>query len=151
MLKKKKTAEAFFDSLKKGDKITEDAFVKFAEKLQVDGSALGGELARLVCQKIEADGVSKDKFIRFVCVFYRVVKDIAFTDALDIEKCKTIRKAALGEIIEVLEGPSATNDGVKRLRAKTTKKDDKTEGWITLSSNTGTPYLAKAQKPVEKA
>lgn len=71
---------------------------------------------------------------------------------MDISKCKTVRKGDEGEVVEVLEGPvtDATN-GMTRVRAKSLKKDDKTEGWITLSGSKGTAFLEKVNKPATPA
>jgi len=148
--KKGKTIEAFFSSMAKGDKIPEAAFCKMLESLEGEELQLSSELAKLVCRKLEADGVGKDAFMKFVVLYYKVVRTIAWTDAMDITKTKTIRKAEEGEVVEVLEGPATDeNNGMSRVRARSLA--DKTEGWITVSGSKGTPFLVKATKPTEKA
>lgn len=150
--KKGKTIEEFFDSLKKGDKIPEAAFCKLLESLEVDGAALSPEISKLVCRKLEADGISKDVFMKYVVLYYKVVRTIAFTDNMDISACKTLRKGDEGEVVEVLEGPvTDESNGMTRIRAKSLKKDDKTEGWITLSGSKGTAFLEKTVKPAVPA
>jgi len=145
---KKQTVEAFFDELKSGDKIPEAAFCKMLESLEVDGGKLSSEIAKLVCRKLEADGISKDVFMKYVVLYFKVVRTIAYTDVMDISSCKTIRKSEEGEIVEVLEGPILDEaNGMTRIRAKSCKKDDTTVGWITLSGSKGTAFLEKTVKP----
>merc|ERR1712139_390885 len=98
--------------------------------------------------RTKADGVSKDAFMNYVVLYYKVVRTIAFTDEGDITKCKTLRKGEEGEIVEVLEGPvTDESNGMTRIRAKALKKDDTTVGWITLSGSKGTAFLEKTTKP----
>jgi len=145
--KKSVTIEALFDSLKKGDKIPESAFCKLLESLE--GLSISPELAKLVSQKLEADGISKEVFMTYVVIYYKVVKTIAFTDTMDITTCKTLRKGEEGEVVEVLEGPVADQaTGMSRIRAKSTRGEG-TEGWITLSGSKGTAFLEKTKKPAE--
>merc|ERR1712139_500439 len=102
--------------------------------------------------RTKADGVSKDAFMNYVVLYYKVVRTIAYTDQMDITKCKTLRKGEEGEIVEVLEGPKLDEaNGMTRIRAKSLKKDDNTEGWITLSGSKGTAFLEKCAKPKEVA
>jgi hypothetical protein len=143
-----KTMEEFYTSLQKGDKIPEDAFCKMLTSLEVQGSALSAEIAKLICKKLESDGVSKETFMKFVVLYYKVVRTIAFTDEMDITKCKTLRKGDEGEVVEVLQGPVTDEaNGMTRIRAKATKKGDTTTGWITLSGSKGTAFLEKTTKP----
>merc|ERR1711862_1028531 len=99
---------------------------------------------------MEADGISLNTFLKHVVVYYKVVKGIAFTDAADISKCSTIRKAEEGEVVEVLDGPVESSDGLNRIKAKSVTKEDKTEGWITVSGSKGTVFAIKCEKPAEK-
>jgi len=146
--KKGKTLDAFFDSMAKGDKIPEDKFCKMLTSLEVEGGALSDELAKLVCRKLEEDGISKDTFTKYVVLYYKVVRTIAFTDEMDISKCKTLRKGDEGEVVEVMQGPvTDSSNGMTRIYAKSLKKDDTTTGWITLSGSKGTAFLEKTTKP----
>lgn len=149
--KKGKSIEEFFDSRKKGEKIPEAAFCKTLESLVVDEVPISSELAKLVCRKLEADGISKDTFMKYVVLYFKVVRTIVFTDALDISNTKTLRKGDEGEVVEVLEGPVTDEaNGLTRVRAKSLKKDDTTVGWITVSGSKGTAFLERTTKPVEK-
>jgi len=149
--KKGKTIEEFWNTMKKkDDKVTEATFCKMLSSLE--GLTLSSEIATLVCQKLEKDGISKDTFTKYVVLYFKVVRTIAFTDNMDITSCKTLRKGEEGEVIEVLEGPvlDETN-GMTRVRAKSC--NDGQIGWITVSGSKGTSFLEKAQapkKPVEK-
>lgn len=112
---------------------------------------ISSEVAKLIARKLEADGISKDTFMKHVVLYYKVVRTIAWTDGKDITKCKTIRKGDEGEIVEVLEGPvTDESNGMTRIRGRSTKKDDGTTGWITVSGSKGTPFMEKSKRPVEK-
>merc|ERR1719502_70556 len=133
--KKGKSPDQIFDSLKKGDKIPEAAFCKLLQSLE--DLNINAEHAKLITRKIEADGVSKEAFTKYVVIYFKVAKTIAFTDGLDISSCKTLRKGVEGEIIECLEGPKTIEyEGTEmsRIKGRTTDKDGKvTEGWLTVS------------------
>jgi len=148
--KKKLSIEKLYESLMSGDKMPEKAFCKMVTSLE--GLEIQPEHAQLICRKLEVGGVSRDAFMKYVVLYYKVVKGIAFTDALDISATKTLRKADEGEVIEVLEGP-ALDEGsqMTRVRARATKDGAVTEGWITLSGSKGTAFLEKTVKPVVKA
>jgi len=141
--------QELFDKLKDGDKIPEKAFCKLLQSLE--GLSISAEHAQLISRKIEADGISKDAFIKFVVIYYKVLKTIAFTDGVDISKCKTLRKGEDGEIIEVLEGPqTVAYEGSEMIRIRgrgTAKSGTVTEGWLTVSGSKGTPFLEKVNKP----
>jgi chromosome segregation ATPase len=147
-MSKKLSGEALFDTLKDGEKISEDAFCKLVVSLKDAG--ISAEVARLVCRKVEADGISKDAFIKFVVLFYRVVKSIAFTDVFDITKCKTLRKVDQGEVLEMLDGPQTDeSNGMTRIKAKSTIEPP-TEGWVTISGSQGTAFMEECEKPKAK-
>jgi len=146
--KKNLTIEKLFDSLKKDDKIPEKAFSKFLASLE--GLSIPAEHATLITQKLEADGISKDVFMKYVVLYFKVVKGIAFTDGKDVSKCKTLRKGEEGEVVEVLEGPILDEGSqMTRIRAKSTLADA-TEGWLTVAGSKGTSFLEKTTKPVAK-
>merc|ERR1711937_564617 len=92
--KKGLSGEAFFNTLKKGEKIAEGTFSKLITSL--DGVSLSAEVAKLISQKLEADGISKDTFVKFVVLYYKVTKSIAFTDSQSVANCKTLRKVEVG-------------------------------------------------------
>jgi len=146
---KKMTPQELFDKLKDGDKVPEQAFCKLIQSL--DGLSINAEHAQLISRKIEADGISNDAFLKYVVIYYKVLKTIAFTDDADISKCKTLRKGEDNEIIEVLEGPqTVAYEGSEMIRIRgrgTAKNGTVTEGWLTVSGSKGTPFLQKVDKP----
>lgn len=146
---KKKTASAFYDTLKKGDKIPEDAFVKFIVSLE--GLSVSQDLAKLITRKIETEGISKETFLKRVVIYYKITKGIAFTDDQDVTKCSTVRKADEGEVVEVLDGPITLEDtGMTRIKCKSFSNSDGAEGWITVSGSKGTTFCEKCAKPEPK-
>jgi len=143
--KKKLSGEALFDTFKEDDKITEAAFCKLVKSLGDSGVA--PDVAKLISQRIGKDGISKDAFLNYVVVYYKVTKSIAFTDILDISQCKTLRKIEIGEVLEMLEEPvKHEGTGTTRLRAKALAEPI-VEGWVTLSGNQGSSFLEKTKKP----
>merc|ERR1712050_359234 len=93
---------------------------------------------------------SKDTFVKFVVLYYKVVKTIAFTDIFEVSKCKTLRKIEIGEVLELLAGPEKEEDsGMSRIKAKALS-GEACEGWATMSGTSGTTFLEKTTKPVEK-
>jgi hypothetical protein len=146
---KKLSGEALYDELKDGEKITEEAFAKLVASL--DDAKASSEIAKLVCQKLEKDGLSKDTFMGYVVIYYKVTKTIAFTDIMDITQCKTLRKASIGEVLEMIEGPMKDEaSGITRILAKSCK-GPACEGWVTLSGNQGSDFLEKTKKPAAEA
>merc|ERR1712050_480400 len=127
MQDKKLSGDALFDSLKDGDKIPEKAFSKMLGSTDVSA-----EIGALVFQKLGKDGITQDAFVNYVVEFYKVTKTIAFTDTLSIADCKTLRKASIGEVVELLEGPvKDESSGITRIRAKACSSPP-CEGWVTL-------------------
>merc|ERR1719343_732139 len=51
------------------------------------------------------DSINKESFLRFVRVYYRVVKETVLTTQRAIKESKTIRRLAVDELISILEGP----------------------------------------------
>merc|ERR1712176_1241704 len=142
---KKLSGEALFDKFKEDDKITEAGFSKLVKAL--GDAAVSPDVAKLISQKIGKDGISKDAFLNYVVVYYKVTKSIAFTDVLDISACKTLRKIEVGEVLEMLEEPvKHEGTGTTRLKAKALKEPI-VEGWVTVSGNQGSAFLEKTKKP----
>mmetsp|Transcript_90376 Transcript_90376/g.238383 ORF Transcript_90376/g.238383 Transcript_90376/m.238383 type:complete len:1804 (+) Transcript_90376:3-5414(+) len=138
-------AEAYFNVVSPGsEKISEDAFCSYVQSLM--GESYKAEQIKLLCQHIEGGGVGRRRFQSFVQQYFAVVKGIAMTDVFDIGAAKTLRKAELEEVVELLEGPrSDDKSGVVRIRGKSLT--DGLEGWISLRGNQGTPFLQEVEKP----
>jgi len=113
-------------------------------------SLLGGDAAKpeqlgLLCQSIEADGISRRKFQAFLQRYYSVVRSIAITNDFSISTGKTLRKLDAEELIELLEGPRTDEKlGVTRIMGRSLA--DGVEGWVSVRGNQGTPFLKEVEK-----
>jgi len=146
VLKKETTVDKLFlDLVKPGDEtLSGESFSSYVQGLQ--GDAFKPEQVELLCQHIDANGIGRRRFQAFVQQYHVVVKPIAITNLLTISQAKTVRKAELEEVIEVLEGPAKDPKlGVERVRGKSLV--DGAEGWISLRGNQGTPFLEEVEKP----
>lgn len=144
--KKDITIENFFlELVSPGDeRISEDAFCKHIQQLQ--GESFKAEQMSLLCRHIDSGGIGRRRFQSFLQQYFVVVKGIAITDEFEISKAKTLRKAELEEVIELLDGPRGDDKlGVQRIKGKSLK--DSIEGWISLKGNQGTPFLQEVEKP----
>jgi len=141
--------KAFTELVKKGEtEITEASFCKQITKI---GLTFKEEQAKLLFRHIQPKGgLSRRRFTSFVQQYFVVVKGIGLTDEFDIAKAKTLRKAELDELIEVLEGPKTDDQvggtsGLLRVRGRALS--DGKEGWISVNGNQGTPFLQEVEKP----
>lgn len=137
--------EEFFTELAAGgDRISEEAFIKHLQSL--DGQAFNGEHGKLLCRRMEDGGLSHRGLLKFLETYFVVVKPIAVTTVMDINKAKTLRKAEVAEIIVIQEGPCMDEKcGLSRIKGRSLTSG--TEGWITVRGNAGTPYLQEVEKP----
>lgn len=72
-------------------------------------------------------------------------QSIAITNSFDISAGKALRKLDVGEVLDVVEGP--TEDSVRSLsRVKVLAKKDGAEGWVTVKGNQGTSYAEESDK-----
>merc|ERR1712217_598 len=134
----------FAELAKGGDKISEESFCSHLEALE--NMSCKREHLQLIFRHIEAGGLSKRKFCAFIQQYYKVVKSIAITNDFEVSKAKTLRKAEIGEVIEVVDGPCTDNKlGLQRIKGKSLT--DSLEGWITVMGNQGTPFLQEVEKP----
>jgi len=140
------TPEKLFEQLagEGNAKIPEAALCK--RLLSLEGLDLKEEMAQLICRKMEADGVGKRSFMSFVQRYYSVTTGIAITSEFEISKGKTIRKAEVEEVFEVLEGP-VSDEKVGLTRLKGRSLGDSTEGWISIKGNQGSIFLKETEKP----
>merc|ERR1740139_105658 len=138
-------ADKLFEKLsKKKDKISEDVFCKKLTSLE--GLNIQAEVAKLICRRVQKDGISKGHFLNYIQLYFEVVKDIAFTTECDAANSKAVRKADRGELVVVVEGPIHDEKlNVDRVKCKSIK--DGTEGWMTVKGNQGTEFLQRKPKP----
>jgi len=114
--------------------------------LAISSLEIAEEHAKLVCRKIEAPSISKRSFLAFVQRYYVVTAAVAITGEFEITKAKTIRKAEIDEIFEILEGPTSDEKlGLNRVRGRSLV--DSTEGWLSIKGNQGSIFLKETEKP----
>jgi len=126
--------------------ITEAAFCEYLTSLE--SVKFNMEHAQLATRKIETGGVGRRTFQGLLQAYYIVVKEIAITESFELTvKEKPLRKAALEEVFEALEGPRKDEKtGLQRVRGRS--MNDGLVGWITLQGNDqGTEFLAEVEKP----
>lgn len=86
------------------------------------------------------DSLSKEVFLSIIRVFMKVVKDGVITADATVKDSKQLRRIEVGEVIDVLEGPTKDEDvGVMRIRGVCMK--DGLTGWVTINGNQGTQFL----------
>jgi len=90
-------------------------------------------------------GLARLSFMEMVQDYMKCVKDIALTTSLEVKTSKTVRKLALGEVVEVL-GIEKTEDRSGLARARCRALLDGVEGYVTIKGNQGTDYLEKTNK-----
>lgn len=132
------------------DKIDEQEFLAFftkCDKEQKDGEEAkaplaDGDLKRLFAALDEdSEGsLSMTKFTSLIRTFMKVAKDTVITADLEIKTSQTMRRLEVGEVVEILEGPTK-EPMVSVLRVKAHVMKDDIEGWITLEGNQGTKFL----------
>jgi len=141
--KKGITFDAFFAELAEGEYINHDALCQRLLSLDL---GLSEEHAKLVCRKVEAGPIGKRAFQGFVQRYYTVTTAIAITTEFEISKAKTIRKAEVEEIFEVLEGPQS-DEKLSLTRVRGRSLADSTEGWLSIKGNQGSVFLKEVEKP----
>jgi len=137
--------DQLFEKLAAGEeRIPEDAFRKYLASLE--GFSCSDEQAQLICRRIEEGGIGRRGLMRWMQQYFKVVKSIAITTEFEIAKAKTIKKAEVDEIIELLEGPRMDEKlGLTRIRGKSLATN--ATGWISVKGNQGTPFLKEVEKP----
>jgi len=151
----KKVAELFDLVCKDGSRASKADISAYlsANSCVVEAEKLDKLLERAVDDDGPADTIGRADFDRMVRVYYKVVKDIVLSDSLLIESAKQLRRMAIGESVEVLEGP-VMEDILKVYRVRVLSLKDGLEGWVTIAGNQGVTFLKpggnvfKVVKPV---
>lgn len=133
----------FTDLAGSGGQISHEALCKCLTSMDAD---LPAEHAKLICRKIEAGPIGKRAFQGFVQKYYVVLTAIAITTEFEISKAKTIRKADVDEIFEILEGPQS-DEKISLTRVRGRSLADSTEGWLSIKGNQGSIFLKETEKP----
>lgn len=123
-----------------GNGVTEAGFLGMMELCGV--TALQPEqISRFFHFSSQGNGrLSESVFCKMFAVMNKVVSGTVMTSEFVAHGSKVMRRLEVGEVLEVLEGPTLEESvGVMRLRAKSVK--DGNEGWVSVASNLGTKYL----------
>eukprot|EP00933_Yihiella_yeosuensis_P073985 TRINITY_DN8279_c0_g2_i1.p1 TRINITY_DN8279_c0_g2~~TRINITY_DN8279_c0_g2_i1.p1 ORF type:complete len:731 (-),score=206.48 TRINITY_DN8279_c0_g2_i1:481-2550(-) len=132
-------AEALFDKLCKGNPT-----IKLEELQNFVGPDLKVELG---LESHASTGLTKMAFLSTIQDYMKVVKEIAVTDVFDIKSSKTVRKLAMGEMVEVLEEAKIEeSSGLPRIKCRTLT--DNSEGWVSTKGTQGGFFLEKCAKPI---
>jgi hypothetical protein len=130
------------------DAISEARFIEFLlplpELKSQEGFDFGEDELRSVHKLMCKNGTSKvdaEAFSSQFAMRYLVAATVAITDAMVIKTGKTVRKLQANEIVEALGEPAKEETtGMSRVKARALK--DGTVGYVTVSGNQGTVYLA---------
>jgi len=96
--------------------------------------------------RYSSNGITKLGFLLAAQEFLECIKEIAITTVFDVKKSVTTRRLEVGELVEVI-GEVAKDEAVGLERAKCRALGDKTEGFVTLRGNQGTPFMKPITKP----
>eukprot|EP00933_Yihiella_yeosuensis_P026324 TRINITY_DN2042_c3_g1_i1.p1 TRINITY_DN2042_c3_g1~~TRINITY_DN2042_c3_g1_i1.p1 ORF type:complete len:659 (-),score=221.24 TRINITY_DN2042_c3_g1_i1:114-2090(-) len=88
--------------------------------------------------------LSKEAFKKLVATYMKVVKSTVLTQGLSIPNSEVVRELALGEILEISDGPML-EEVVKVQRVAVTAMKDGSKGWATVSGNAGTLFLQETR------
>mmetsp|Transcript_26423 Transcript_26423/g.78755 ORF Transcript_26423/g.78755 Transcript_26423/m.78755 type:complete len:718 (-) Transcript_26423:213-2366(-) len=139
-------------AISKKDKIALGEFVKFVQNCEKEpkkeGEAEVAELSEDDLKRVfahldeeSAGSLSKEKLLNFIRVYMKVTKETAITSEISIKDSKSIRRLEIGEVVEILEGPTK-EDSVEVMRVRARTVTDNIDGWITTEGNKGTSFLA---------
>jgi len=90
------------------------------------------------------ESIKKEQFLRFVRVYYRVIKETVLTTERAIKGSKLIRRLAVDELISLLEGP-LRDDALDVARIRGTAVKDGSVGWVTVTGNGGAVFAEEGQ------
>lgn len=142
MEKEKKTQEDLFEEVCQGGEAGPEELAAFASKMPTAPEFKDGEALKMFRKVLELEGcesIGKDGFIKFIRLFYQVVRPTVVTDALSING-KVLRRLEVGEILERVGGSQQESSvGVNRANCRTTK--DGVVGWVTECGNQGSAFL----------
>jgi len=88
-------------------------------------------------------GLTKMTMLDMLQEFQKCVKEISLTTHLEMKEGKSVRKLAVGELLEVLE--FGTAETLTRIRCRALV--DLKEGWVTPTGSAGTNFLERCSKP----
>jgi len=94
-----------------------------------------------------SSGVTKLAMLEMLQEFQKCSKEISLTTALEMKEGKSVRKLAVGELLEVLEVGKADAGSSELPRLRCRAITDLKEGWVTPQGNQGTKFLEHTSKP----
>jgi len=139
-----KTSDTLFDAATGGKaEMTAAQFAALVKTLP--NHKLTKEQISMVYREIARHGLRKSGFAKALQDFRRCVKTVAVTETFDIES-KQVRKLALNEVFEILEGPKEDKETqVQRVRGRALR--DGAEGWVAVTNAQGSTFLKSIEKP----
>jgi len=141
----KQTEEEFFGSLKteRPDGVTLKDFVGlFSKQQRSDGENFAvADLERLYhALDEESEGmIPKAAFCNLLRTCMLVTQVTMMTDEFLVSAGKPLKRADIGDIVDVLEGPTM-EDASKVERIRCERRADGTVGWMTTVGNQGTTF-----------
>jgi len=139
----KTSDELFTEMAASKNEATQAQFCAFVKALK--DASLTDERVSLVYRQFGAHGLKRPGFASALQEFCTCQKTVSITDKLETSASSTLRRLELGELFEVLEGP--TEDGTKMERVRGRAQRDGASGWVSVRGNQGTSYLKPAEKP----
>jgi hypothetical protein len=137
-------ADSLFKTIAEGE--NEISVKQFQDFFAIRAAEIDAEIAATALKKIAPHGLTRRVFSLALRSYFKCVKEITITQEFEISSAKKVRKLAVGELIEAI-GMARTdaNLGLERVPCRCLK--DGEAGWATVKSQTGTTYLATADKP----
>jgi len=151
------TPDALYEAIaKKAASVDKKSFLKFYKTCEKEPAPEDEKKAAAAAPPSEQDlerlfghlaedgkTISKERMMSIIRQYMKVTKDTVLTDDIGIKGSKSLRRLEVGEILEMLGNPKSEGTGeenVVRVHCKAVK--DSQEGWVTISGNQGTAFLA---------
>jgi len=137
-----KDGEELFEAINGGKPLSLESLKTFVKGLDGFGESEThlDKVFEEVAGSLEAT-VEKEPFLDLIRLYYKCVKGTVLSEDITI-KSKTVRRLDVGEVLEVLAGPSK-DDGANVERVRCLAVQDGATGWATIAGNQGTPFLVQ--------
>jgi len=133
--------EALFDKLRKSS-----ATISTEELRGFVGPGLKAGELELGLERYAQSGLTKLGLMMIIQDYMKCVKEIAITEEFEVKAGKTLRKLAIGELVEVVE-QGKVEESTSMFRMKCRALTDMQEGWVTVKGNQGTHFFDRYVKP----
>ncbi|CAJ1377459.1 unnamed protein product [Effrenium voratum] len=138
------SADDLYAAMSTSEEVSKKDFLKFFQSCEVGEAERppAEELTRLFTFLAGGDSsLPKERMMGIIRSYKKVLKDTILTKERGVNS-GAVRKLAVGEILEITGQESADEEvDVVRVQCRTLKDDE--EGWVTVSGNHGTPFLAE--------